>query len=429
MDNERIEKMLNKIGSADVPAEIKQIAENAADEFSRKIKTMPERKSIQEIIMKGRLIKLAVAAVIFIAVCIGISFFGSTSGVALADVLEKVEQAQAFMYKMKMNLTGGVTPSMREVNAQTEGTVIISNEYGSISDMTTIESSTGRKKRQIGYTLLKEKKSYTIMPDEKKYMVLELSDDLLARMKKQINDPRDFLRQLLSYEYTDISIGKAKINGVEVEGFQTTDPAFANGAMEEVKLTLWVDTKTKLPVREEIYYKVNENMQMEGVIEDFKWDLQVDASAFKPIIPQNYTSLGEYKIPSFNEEMTIEGLRSFADSTGKYPEKLSLEGFMESVKAFLRQKVDVNSLSEEELLQKVAETTRPLQSLLGFYMSLVQDKKEPAYYGDIVGPADTDKVLMRWKTGDNEYRVIYGDLSVETVDGSVLTELESQIQQ
>ena len=71
----------------------------------------------------------------------------------------------------------------------------------------------------------------------------------------------------------------------------------------------------------------------------------------------------------------------------------------------------------------------PVQSLVGFYATLVQDGKEPVYYGQTVGPADIDKVLMRWKTGEDEYRVIYGDLSAETVGGDILAELESQIEQ
>lgn len=62
-------------------------------------------------------------------------------------------------------------------------------------------------------------------------------------------------------------------------------------------------------------------------------------------------------------------------------------------------------------------------------MKLVEQKKEPVYYGEVVSSADIDKILLRYKTGENEYRVIYGDLSAETVDGQILAELESQIEQ
>jgi hypothetical protein len=60
-------------------------------------------------------------------------------------------------------------------------------------------------------------------------------------------------------------------------------------------------------------------------------------------------------------------------------------------------------------------------------MMLVQDKKEPAYYGESVTPADTDKVLLRWKTLDNGYRVIFGDLHADTVTPEKLAELEKAL--
>ena len=70
---------------------------------------------------------------------------------------------------------------------------------------------------------------------------------------------------------------------------------------------------------------------------------------------------------------------------------------------------------------------RPVQSLGMFYMTLVQGKKEPVYYGDKVVAADSNTVLMRWKISDNEYRVIYGDLTAENVSTEQLAELEAAI--
>jgi hypothetical protein len=49
------------------------------------------------------------------------------------------------------------------------------------------------------------------------------------------------------------------------------------------------------------------------------------------------------------------------------------------------------------------------------------------YYGNVVTPKDADKVLMRWKLSDNEYRVIFGDLHAETVSPERLAELEKSL--
>jgi hypothetical protein len=57
-------------------------------------------------------------------------------------------------------------------------------------------------------------------------------------------------------------------------------------------------------------------------------------------------------------------------------------------------------------------------------MTLIQDKKEPAYYGDTVTVQDVQKVLLRWKISDDQYRVIFGDLSTMDVSTEKLAELE-----
>jgi hypothetical protein len=49
------------------------------------------------------------------------------------------------------------------------------------------------------------------------------------------------------------------------------------------------------------------------------------------------------------------------------------------------------------------------------------------YYGKTISLTDADKILMRWKVSDNEYRVIYGDLHAETVTPAKLVELEAAL--
>jgi outer membrane lipoprotein-sorting protein len=438
MEKDRIEEILKKLGSEDVPADVRQIAEEKAGRFRGQLYEQKSHFQLRNIIMKRKVLGFSIAAaVIIIAFCIGISFIGGTSGVALADVLQKVEQAQAFMYKMKMNMTGNMQPGMPGGPVETIATVLISNEYGMKMDTNTVNSGAGRKMRQLMYILPNEKKVYMIMPEQKQYIQMELSDDTLARIKKQSNDPRDMLKQVLNSKYTDI--GKSEINGAEVEGFQTTDPAYAGGAMEDVKVVLWVDVKTWLPVRMEMNMKVNEQMRMEGVIEDFQWNVPVDAGQFVPVIPQDYTTPlpGGYKLPSISEESAIEGLKFCGQLLGRYPQKIDMMNLMNAIvaikdsnnptEAALKLKEEMDKLPEEEKAQKIMEMMRPVQSLGMFYITLVQEKKEPAYYGNVVGPSDADKVLLQWKTGDNEYRVIYGNLTAETVSAERLAELESKI--
>ena len=444
MEKDRIEEVLKKLGSEDVPADVRQIAEEKAGRFRGQLYEQKSHFQLRNIIMKRKVLGFSIAAaVIVIAFCIGVSFIGGTSGVALADVLQKVEQAQAFMYKLKMTMTGNMQPGMPAGETQMEGNITISTEYGMKMDMDMNTNIGGniQKMRQQMYIVPEEKKIYMITPEQKQYIQMEFSDDILARIKKQSNDPRETLKQILNSKYTDI--GKSEINGVEVEGFQTTDPAYAGNQMEDLKVVLWVDAKTWLPVRMEMNMKMNEQMRMKGVIEDFQWDIQVNADEFKPVIPQDYTTPlpGGYKLPSISEESAIDGLKFSGQLLGRYPKKLDMMNLMNEIVAIKDSnnpteaalklkgelKGEIDKLPDQEKAKKIMEIMRPVQSLGMFYITLVREKKEPAYYGNVVGLNDADKVLLRWKSGDNAYRVIYGNLTAEAVSAEKLAELESKI--
>ena len=429
MENDKIEELLKKIGNEQVPPEAEKIAQSELAKFSENLKEHKHLKFKEHFVNKN-ILKISIAAAVILAVLIGIPFFkGTGPSVSLGDVYQKLQLVNAFMYKMKMKTIANMQPGMPAVNGDSEGTITISTEYGMKEDMSTIINGAA-KMHQIMYILPLEKKAVTLMPEQKQYLIMEYNDELLTKMKKESNDPREMVKQVLNCKYMEL--GRNIINGVEVEGFQTTDPAYMNSALGDVKITLWVDRQTKLPVLAELYIKMGEQIQMEGVMEDFQWDLKVASSEFEPVIPQDYTTLlpGGFKMPSMNEVTAIEGLRYSVDTTGKYPEKLNMAAIFQGMKDIVPKNADVNILSkegQEAIAKKMLEKMQPMLSLVGFYTTLVGEKKEPAYYGDVVTPADGDKVLMRWKTGDSEYRVIYGNLTAETVSAEKLSELENKL--
>ncbi|MHC4545917.1 MAG: LamG-like jellyroll fold domain-containing protein, partial [Planctomycetota bacterium] len=135
-----------------------------------------------------------------------------------------------------------------------------------------------------------------------------------------------------------------------------------------------------------------------------------------------------------NEEGAVEGLKLFAELAGKYPKDLNLMTLMQQVGKLrdsqspaaekIRQKLE-QAKSDEERVTALMEIMQPIQSIGMFYMTLVQDGNEPAYYGDKVTPEFPHAVLMRWKIEDGKYRVIFGDLTVEDVTTDELAELEA----
>ena len=68
-----------------------------------------------------------------------------------------------------------------------------------------------------------------------------------------------------------------------------------------------------------------------------------------------------------------------------------------------------------------------MMSAGAFHMRLVQEKREPMYYGETVLPGDGDLILLRWRVDSGEYKVIYGDLREETVSAERLAKLESTV--
>lgn len=447
MNSERIEEILKNIGNDDVPADVHKIAEDLSNDFSRNLtqSRQPRLIVLGDYIMKSRFTKLAAAAaVIIIVLFVGLPFVGKKHhGVALADVLAKVEQAKAFMYKMKTNTSGSMMNGMPGGMMEMDYTITISKDYGWKWETDTTVPSTGRTMTQTMYILPEQKSMIIIMPEMKKYMEMEFDNEFVARAKKQNNDPREMIKQIMGCQYTEL--GRSVIDGQEVKGFHTTDPAMLAGIGENIKYTLWVDAKSWLPVRCEMDFKMGEQMQANTVIYDFQWDIPVAASDFEPVIPEDYTPLSSeaIKLPSMSEDDAIEGFRFFAEQSGQYPKKLDMMSVMQELVDIqkTKEKMDTGPKSRidpnqgglekvakdtlEKVMKETMEIMRPIQSLSMFYMKLVQDKKEPVYYGESVEPEDAGAILLRWKVSDGQYRVIFGDLKTIDVSAEQLAELEA----
>ncbi len=267
----------------------------AQQKVTESLPAIPER--IWRVIMKSTITKLAVAAAVFIACLIGLSLWrGTGSGIALADVLARVEQAKAFRYRV---VTG------EDPNKERRRTCLISQEYGSKTTQEELDPNGGWKTVGENYLSPDKKSAIIIRHKEKRYTRIEYDDVTAERTAfrmwmMSINDPRTFLKRILACKYE--SMGRSTIDGIEVEGFQTTDPNFyrtdeyfgtgnqgANliGDVNQICIRkVWVDTKTRLPVRCDSTDA--QKVETFGMY-DFQWDISVDAADFKPVIPEDYT--------------------------------------------------------------------------------------------------------------------------------------------
>jgi outer membrane lipoprotein-sorting protein len=446
-EDKNIQRLFQKAGLNIQPDGDEQVFQDVLAARRKAQQNSPLPWSRWRTTMKSPITKLAVAAVITIAAITGVSMWRHTgSGIALADVLAQVQQITAYMYQMTMTV-GGKSPVGQPMNQNIEATVLSSQSGDSKMTMAMLDPNGRRIGSTETYMVPQEKAIYSIMPEQKMYLRMDLDDTLIERSREQNNDPTAMLQQILKCKYE--SLGRSRLNGVEVEGFRTTDPNYLGGVMGAVDLKMWVDVKTQLPVQSEMDMQVGE-LQVHGLVHDFQWNYPVNADTFKPVIPADYTPMpgGPIKAPAISEEGAVEGLKILADRTGRYPEKLDLATLMgqltkipdansasRSEDEAAAKKMFESGVSKEEAIKEITKNAAkktldimlPVESTALFYMTLVKDQKDPAYHGDVVTPQDATQVLMRWKVSDNRYRVIFGNLHAETVDAATLAELEKTL--
>jgi len=406
-----------------------------AQEKSRKTNSAFAPPNIRRQIMKSPLTKIAIAAVVIIACVIGLSLWRTTgSGIALADVLARIEQVKAYRFQLNTKVTR--EDPNKPYSSEVRVTWLRSQEYGSKSIWERLDPNGGESTFVEAYFLTqKNTTAITITHKEKKYSRIEF-DDRWAEQQPQ-TDPRTFLKKIVACKYKSLS--RSTVDGIEVEGFQTTDPNWVGNSKNkvEVDVKMWVDAKTRLPVRYDFTTAYFDQMgdkiiNQHIVMHDFQWDVVVDAAEFEPpVIPDDYTGTVVKYPDHITEETAIQGLKLLVELLGKYPENiynvddtvLQLAEKSETTAA-MRLKEEIKGLTDDEIGNKLVDFLMPIRGLGRFYSLLQYDKKDPAYYGKTVTPKDTDKVLLRWKVSDNEYRVIFGDLHAETVTADALAELE-----
>ncbi|MHC4666688.1 MAG: hypothetical protein ACYS9T_12175 [Planctomycetota bacterium] len=146
----------------------------------------------------------------------------------------------------------------------------------------------------------------------------------------------------------------------------------------------------------------NGSVKCEQVVDVVELDGEVEASVFEPNIPGDYTLFSEAEINDKDEGLAVQGLRIFAEITdgitdGRYPSSLAI---VTAVNELWKAR-DGKKLSKEEVEKGIT-----IQSTCSFYAALDQADKDVAYYGDKVTIEDVNRVLMRWKISEDEYRVI-----------------------
>jgi len=385
---------------------------------------------IRRIIMSKPMVRFAVAAAIIVAVLIGLNILPISGGVALAEVLDKLKDIKTVFHRTKADMKGlpGV-PSEQVAHITSE--VKLSYDTG-----VRIKSQIQLPQRTIErdtYILFEKRVLYALMPADKEYIEMILTDELMEEMDSKNGDPVTLLNAMADCEHVDL--GHDTINGIKVWGIEATDPvlgtklgsALSSGMFDSIVVRLWVDVDTKLPVCLTAKGSAkNDEISMDLVMDDFQWNVEMAPAELEPVIPEDYKLLGQATWDVTNEgEDIVEVLEFFAEyADGRYPSSLSTMTVAREITGHLRQKL-TPELSSGGLPKEILDKLMKLERVGQMYAALENESKNPAYYGDKVTAEFPHAVLLRWKIGDDMYRVVFGDLSTRDVTSDELAQLEA----
>jgi hypothetical protein len=423
METNNIEEILESIGTGNVPDDVRQIAEQTSMDFTENLtQSKPSgRYVILEFLTKNQITKLAAAAVIVVAALFTMNIVGD-SGVAWGQVLDNIQRVGAFSYRMKLNMVGLLD---EKDSFQLEAQSWVSDDYGARTN-----SYREGQLRMNEYLSIKDQVYVGLIPTGKKYLRMTLTDELWEKARKEYCDPRKLVEEFMKYDYTEI--GRSTMDGIEVEGIECRDPGIARGTpanitggmIGNVVARLWADVENDLPVKLqiEVFSKDGEKV-FDMVTYEYQWDITLDSREFVPVIPDDYELVADVEL-SADEKSVIEGLSFFAEYTnGRYPSDLSAMTMTRELRAGLLATFG----GDPPWPPKPGDTQRAvsLEMSIRFYAGLVIEDKDPAYYGSKVTTEFPHAVLMRWKTEDNKYRVIFADLTARDVSVGELAQLEA----
>ncbi|MCP4609209.1 MAG: LamG domain-containing protein [Planctomycetes bacterium] len=424
MEKNNIEDILKSIGAEDIPADIRQIAEQTSNDFTKTLaqSRQPKHHVLLEYLAKSRITKLAAAAVIVVAALFALNIIGNGGGVAWGEVLNNIQKVGAFAYRMKLNLVGMIE---EKENLELEVEGWISEENG-------IRTNTYKKGKlkTKGYLSLSDQVAVTLIPDKKTYLRMRLTDELFEKLQREFYDPRKLLEEFMKYDYK--KLGRSTIDGIEVEGIECRDPKIAKGVSAEIAgemignvvARLWADVENDLPVRLQIeVFSENGEKAFDMVTYGYQWDIKIDPGEFEPDIPDDYELAADVEL-SEDEQSVIEGLSLFAEYVGgRYPSEMSAMAMGRELRAGMLAIFGGNP----PWPPKPGDEKRVfgLEMAIRFCAGLIMDDKDFAYYGSKVTAEFPHAVLMRWKIEDGKYRIIFADLTMRDVTAGELVQLEA----
>jgi hypothetical protein len=346
--------------------------------------SLPQQKnttSIWRIIMKSKIVKLAAAAVIIVAVVLVLYPF--TSGTpTFAQVIQPILNAQTAVFDIIIGdeAAGGPIIHDEVMGSRIRRTLSNMPSVISIIDLETskILSLTSATKEAV-YIDLKG------LPSVPNYM--ERLRNLIAQLQQ-------------TPEFTVEELGERDFGGQKLIGFRANHP--------KAEITIWANPVTALPVRIESI-----EGQLKVICKNVVFDVPMDETLFSMEVPEGYKQQQtQLDLQGSTEEDFIEGLRIRAEvlGDGQFPDSVSVEDYLKQAPA-IGKKLGESKLSEKEQAELGMKLAKHL-----LFIRFFKGEGEWHYAGKGVKLGEADKAIFWYQPkGSATYRVIYGDLSVKDV--------------
>ncbi len=248
--------------------------------------------------MKSKVTKLSSAALIMVAAIIAIVHLGSSvdqSSVAFADVLRSIQEANSALWHEQRT----ISCNGQEIDFWNSNVIRrFSSEYGSTEEMYSMD---GWLFHHV-YWLTRENVRIEVVPSFNQFKRTELTE--MERFVWSQTNIEAAIEKILEARQPK-KMGRKKIDGVEVEGFEGSDweiaGAFVPVRFDSLVVRLWVDVETSLPVRYEAELVISDRhitfftggkpVEVKVIGNKFEWNVEFEPETFEPNIPPYYTPM------------------------------------------------------------------------------------------------------------------------------------------